>query len=244
MKTKYSIILITGLFFSPVKAQNPSIKKATLAGIRQSVAIDTLFGNNAYNKLIDVLAGDSMRYTGTGILVQGWIEDYYPSGKSLHKGFYKNGKLVLFKNFFENGQCERNFQSSDPINSVLDIFYEDGTLHRQIIYYNALVKKVADYYSNNIPKRQIEFSKDQKYLIQEKTWYADGNIALEFKLIDLKTKKYQRKCYYPNAVLKEEGNLVYSYDTKHYYKNGVWYSYDAFGKNKHIEKFNPKSIPN
>lgn len=244
VKAKYSIILLTGLFFSQLKAQNPSNKKAALSGIRQSVAIDTLFGMNTYNKLIEVLAGDSSRYSKDGNLAQGWIEDTYASGKPLHKGFYKNGKLVLFKNFFENGQCERNFQSNDPINSVLDIFYEDGTLHRQVTYYNGIVKKVSDFYLNNIPKRQIEFSKDQKYLVLEKSWFSDGNLALDFKLGDLKTKKYQRKSYYPNGVLKEEGNLVYSYDTKLYYKTGLWYSYDAFGKNKHAEKFNPKSIPN
>ncbi len=55
-----------------------------------------------YNKLIDFFSGDSVRYNQDGVLLEGWKEDLYSDGKVKHKGFYHKGKLLLFRNFYEN----------------------------------------------------------------------------------------------------------------------------------------------
>lgn len=191
-----------------------------------------------YNNLIDFLPTDSVRHNNDGSLVEGWKEDHYPTGKPLHKGFYKKGKLLLFKNFYENGLCERSLNSPDPLHHEIDLFYENGNVNKQTFYYNSNIKKVCEFYSNSIPKSKIEYDKEGKFIVFKLTWFPNGALESELKLIEPKSKKYSEKHYYDNGFIKEEGNLLFSLESKLYKKNGIWNLYDNDGKNKKSVNFN------
>ena len=107
----YFIILLSitqTVFSQSFTSQVAQLKRYTPAEI-----IDPDFGIIRYNKLVPMMGGDSLRYTKDGYNSQSWQEDFYVSGKLLHKGFYLDGAIKIFKNYYENGQIERTFSSSD-----------------------------------------------------------------------------------------------------------------------------------
>ncbi len=212
--------------------QVPLIKRYTQAEVMDSIQGITLF-----NKLIEPLGGDSVKYNPSGYSVQGWHEEYYTNGKTLHKGFYTNGKLQVFKNYYESGQLERSFVSPDPLNSALEVYYENGLPKLKINYYSGKPHKYFEYYSNGRPKLQIENEKELKYVSVKKTWFESGQMESSTELKDKKEKLYIQKKYYANGQLKEEGYVRLSNDGSQFSREGAWTFYDESGKNKRIEKF-------
>ena len=99
----YFILILTASFvgFSQsYSGQVPQLKRYTPSEI-----IDPDYGIIRYNKLVPMMGGDSIRYTKDGYNAQGWQEDFYVSGKLVHKGFYADGFIKVFKNklfFFSN----------------------------------------------------------------------------------------------------------------------------------------------
>ena len=73
--------------------------------------IDSVYGINKYEDLNQRLGGDSVRNDKKGYAAIGWIKDFYPNGKVLHKGYYIEGQLKIYKNYFPNGQLERQFRT-------------------------------------------------------------------------------------------------------------------------------------
>jgi antitoxin component YwqK of YwqJK toxin-antitoxin module len=213
--------------------QVPQIKRYD-----QKDILDTTEGIKLYNKLIESIGGDSVTYNKSGYNLQGWNEDYYANGKLLHRGYYVDGKLIVFKNFFENGQLERTVANPDPMRCNMEVFYEDGKQRKQISYFNGLPQKKYEYYQNGYPKYAEENEKDMKYLTSKKSWFSNGQMEQALELTDVKHRKYNQKFYYPNGQVKEEGTLVLSSDGKEYLKDGVWHFYDQVGKKEKTEKYN------
>lgn len=202
----------------------------------QKEILDSLEGIQMYNKLLESIGGDSVSYNKAGYNLQGWSEDYYKNGKLLHRGYYKDGKAVVFKNFYENGQCERTVMNPDPLRCNIDIFYEDGKQKKQISYYNGHPQKKYEYYHSGLPKYAEENEKEMKYLTLKKTWYSNGQIEDQIELTDPKHKKYTQTSYYQTGKIKEEGALVLTQDGT-YIKDGVWTYYDSTGKKKKSDKY-------
>jgi antitoxin component YwqK of YwqJK toxin-antitoxin module len=208
----------------------------------QKDIVDTVEGIKMYNKLIEAIGGDSVTYNKAGYNLQGWNEDYYMSGKLLHRGYYIDGKAIVFKNFFENGQCERTVVNPDPLHCNIDVFFENGKQRKITNYYNGLPQKQYLFYANGLPKYTEENEKEMKYLTLKKSWYDNGQIEESMELTDVKNKKYSQKFFYENGQTKSEGQLVLSLDGKSYVKDGVWYFYDNTGKNKRTEKYNATKL--
>ncbi len=199
--------------------------------------LDSLNEINMYTRLVAALGGDSTAYYSSGYSLQGWNEDFYKSGRLLHRGYYVDGKLITFKNFFENGQCERSVENSDPLHCTVDVFFESGRLSKKICYFNALPQKRYEYYETGLPKYTEENDREMKYLTLKKTWYRDGALESSLELHERKNKRYGQKKYYTNGQVKEEGIVILLSGTHEYVKDGTWYSYDNNGKNKLVEKF-------
>ncbi len=200
--------------------------------------VDKNEGINLYNRLMEGLSGDSLRFNKDGYNVQGWLDDYYLSGKLMHRGYYRDGRVVAFKNYYENGVCERNVTEPDPMHCTIDMYCENGKHRKQISYANGLIKKQIDYYENGVQKIVNEYDEEGKYVLNKKTWNEAGNLEYELVLVDVKRKKYIEKYYYGNGQIREEGQLVFSMESKEYIKNGTWHSYDADGKNKRTARHN------
>jgi len=238
MNSKLKIsILIVGIYSNTALAQRFADQVPQTKRYNQTEVLDSLEGIKIYNKLISSIGGDSITYNKAGYNLQGWNEDYYSNGKLLHRGYYVDGKVIVFKNFFENGQIERSVLNPDPMRCTIDVFYEDGKQRKQLSYYNGLPQKKYEYYSNGLPKYVEENEKEMQYLTLKKSWYSNGQMENALELTDTKSKKYNQKVYYPSGELKEEGTLVLSENGKEYLKDGVWYFYDIGGKKKKSEKY-------
>ncbi|MCE3259481.1 MAG: hypothetical protein K0S12_1122 [Bacteroidetes bacterium] len=238
---KHIILLIFLATSGITLAQRFADQVPQIRRYNQQDVVDSIEGIKMYNKLLEAIGGDSITYNKAGYNLQGWNEDYYMSGKLLHRGYYIDGKAIVFKNFFENGQCERTVVNPDPLHCNIDIYFEDGKQRRQINYYNGQPQKRYDFYSNGLPKYAEENEKEMKYLTLKKSWYSNGQMQNVMELTDPKNKKYTAKTYYTNGQVKEEGTLILMADGT-YAKDGTWFSYDSNGKNKKTEKHNAAKL--
>jgi antitoxin component YwqK of YwqJK toxin-antitoxin module len=221
----FLFILISYIGFSQsFSNQVPQIKRYTPQEI-----IDPDYGIIRYNKLVPMMGGDSIKYTKDGYNAQNWQEDYYVSGKLLHKGFYLDGTIKIFKNYYENGQIERSFSSSDLRRGKMEIFYEDGKLRSTINYYDGNPQNQYDYFKNGSPEYIEENDKNIEFLYKRNSFYENGLPASIFELVDKKTKKYIKKEFYENGRIKEEGGMLFRKDLGDYQKEGSWSYFDEKG---------------
>jgi antitoxin component YwqK of YwqJK toxin-antitoxin module len=212
--------------------QVPGIKRYT-----PTEAIDPVLGIKMYNKLAPSLGGDSIRYNNAGYNLQGWQEDYYMNGNLLHKGFYVDGQIKVFKNYFESGQIERSIQISDPARCSVDIYYPSGTVRTQILYFSGNAQNEYSFFPNGNKASVVEKDKEAQYIYRSSRYYENGNPATEFSLIDKKAKKYSAKEFYENGKVKVEGYSLYKPETKDYQKEGDWTYYNEKGQTVKKEKY-------
>jgi antitoxin component YwqK of YwqJK toxin-antitoxin module len=212
--------------------QIPGIKRYTV-----DEALDPASGIKMYNKLVPSIGGDSIRYNNAGYNLQGWQEDYYINGKLLHKGFYVDGQIKVFKNFFESGQIERSIVVSDPARCSIDIYYPSGTVRTQIMYFSGNAQNEYSFFPNGNKATVVEKDKDAQYIYRSSRYFENGNPAHEFSLIDKKAKKYSDKEYFENGKVKTEGSSYYKPESKDYQKEGDWEYYNEKGQLVKKEKY-------
>ncbi len=237
----YSLILFcllkVTLFAQRYSDQVPQLKRYTPAEI-----IDADYGIIKFNKLAPSMGGDSIRYTKDGYNAQGWQEDFYVSGKLLHKGFYTDGFIKIFKNYFENGQVERNLVNTDPKRSKLEVFYEDGKVKSNITYFDGNPQNQYDFYRSGAPEYVEENDKDMEFLYKRNSYLENGLPVSMFELVDKKTKRYLKKEFYENGRIKEEGSMILRKDLGDYQKEGVWTYFDDKGNTLKTEKYHNGAI--
>ena len=190
---------------------------------------DSTYGINLYDKLVFSIGGDSMRFDQRGYNAQGWLEDQYLDGKVLHKGFYVDGQLTVFKNYYPNGQMERFFRSTDSRRNEMVIYYEDGKIKSEIFYFKGNPQKLNDYYPNGSLEYAEEYDKDMQYLFKRNGFLPDGKPKFIFELVDKRKKTYLKKEFFDNGKLKEQGGMKFIADGKDYVKEGSWEYFDENG---------------
>jgi antitoxin component YwqK of YwqJK toxin-antitoxin module len=229
------IFLFAGVIVS--LAQKYSDQVQQVKKYTEKEAVDPDFGIILYNKMISALGGDSIRYNKGGYNLQGWQEDYYASGKVMHKGFYVDGLIKVFKNFYENGQVERNFVVSDPKRCSLETYYPDGKVRSQVYYYDGNPQKEYDFFPNGNPEYVEENDKDLTVLYKRNSYFENGQPSSLFELIEKKARKYLKKDFFENGKLKEEGFMLFRKDLGDYAKEGEWSTYNDKGDLVKKEKY-------
>lgn len=214
------------------KKQKHQSQKTEEKRYLQMDVLDSLGEISFYNKFTPALSGDSLRLFPNGEKWQGWKEDFYKNGNLLHKGFYKDGQLELFKNFWENGKIERVMAVIDSTHSNLEVYYDSGNQRRQVVYYKAKIKRLSVFYPNNLLKQTEEYDEGTGMLLKKKTWFANGQIASELVLQDLKSKKYKLTSYHSNGKLAETGIQYPSKKGEGFVRSGNWTIQDSTGKKK------------
>jgi antitoxin component YwqK of YwqJK toxin-antitoxin module len=192
--------------------------------------IDPVYGIKMYEKLNFAIGGDSVRNDKKGYACQGWISDTYESGGVIHKGYYEDGHLTAYKNFYENGTVERSFKMVDFKRSNMQLFFPDGKLKSNVTYYEGNPQIWIDYYNNGQIEYSEESAKSMEYLISRKSYAEDGKPQEIFEMTDPKKKLYFKKEYYENGNIKEEGQLRFNPAAIDYQKIGTWKVYDESGK--------------
>jgi len=224
-------LLIANYSFAQFFGQIPQATK-----YESKKVVDPDYGITMYEKLNFSTGGDSVRNDKKGYACQGWVEDYYTSDKILHKGYYEDGHLKIYKNYYENGVVERSFKITGLKTAKMQVYYSDGKLKSDITYYDGEAQIWTDFYASGQIEYTEENSKDMEYLIFRKSYTEDGKPQEIFELIDKKKKIYSKKEYYENGNIKAEGEMRYNPTVVDYQKNGTWKVYDENG-NSHTEKY-------
>jgi hypothetical protein len=204
--------------------------------------VDDVYGIGIYDKLIAVFEYDTLRKNKKGYKEEGDIEDYYINDKPIHKGFYVEGKLRAFKNFYPNSTVERSFKMIDLKKSEMVVYYPNGSLKSEIKYYESYTIKQVDYHENGKISYEEESSKTGDYLIKRNSFKEDGKPSITFELTDKKKKLYFHKEFYENGLVKEEGPMLYFSDLGDFVKEGNWTSYNSSGQVAKKQNFHEGNV--
>ncbi len=250
------LILVNLLYAVPLLAicQNTDLESKKETTIVKTLAIDVVsvedslylysilnkeYGIALYANLNYRLGGDSLRHDKKGYAARGWVEDCYPSGKLIHRGYYSDGCLKIYKNFYPSGITERSFKTIDNISSTMERYYLDGILASKILYKRGIPIKGEDYYPDGNLKYMEEFDKTLDYYLARKSFYPNGKLQELLLLVKEPKRLYEHKKYNDAGVLIESGKTIYSETNYDYQKIGKWVIYDDAGnpiKEKNYEK--------
>jgi antitoxin component YwqK of YwqJK toxin-antitoxin module len=198
--------------------------------------IDTVYGIQHYEPFNSMLSGDSIRMCGT-YACQNQVKDFYVTGELLHAGFYTDGQLKSYKNYFPNGNVERDFRSLDLYRSQAKIFFENGQLKSQIKYNEGEPQEWTDYYENGQIEMTEEKTKSCTYHVFLRTFYSDGKPRKALELSDKKKLVYSFKEYFASGQLSMDGSKMYNEELGDYINVGIWKYYSESGSLIKEEKF-------
>jgi hypothetical protein len=196
------------------------------------VPYDSAYGITMFEKLNFFLGGDSVRYDVKGYSASGWYEDYWESGQVLHKGYYAEGHLSVYRNYYEHGQMEREFKSEFN-KATMNTWWPNGKPHAMIEYVRkngqVNVVKETDYFENGQQEFTEEYDKDGVYIVRN-FFFENGKPQSSLQLSDAKKGIYDSKEYFENGNVKEQGMLHYNKGLGDFQKEGQWQEYNADGK--------------
>ena len=226
----YKVIWGAFLFFTPfigIKAQALGSQIHSFAKV-----YDSVFGIQFYDKYNPDLEGDSLRKYPDGHLCNATLEDHYPDMEVLHKGFYVNGKLSQYTNYYQGGQVERTFKPISDRKNELIKYYPNAVVKSDVIYYEGNSTLWQDYFDNGKLSYEEEYDKKHQRLLKRCSYYRDGKPESVF--VPLKKSgdgilRYSLKEYYPNGQLKEESVSIYNQDSFDFLKDGDEKEYDEKG---------------
>lgn len=196
--------------------------------IYTSAVVDSTYGITLYEPLNMALAGDSVRMVN-GYAAQNWIEDYYEDGALLHKGYYIDGQLKVYKNYYPDGTMERNFVNVDGYRSKVTLYYPNGNIKSQITYTEGAAMVWTDYFMNGNIEYYEEYHKNMLYHIAKRSYYESGQAQSLFELIDKKKLNYTQNDFYNSGKKKVAGTLKYDKDAYDYFKTGKWLYFNEGG---------------
>ena len=148
--------------------------------------------------------------TDANHLKQGWWKKNYPNGKLMYKGFFKNDKPIgpMYR-YFESGSLKAVITYDEKSEYAhARLFYEDGQLAAQGVFYNSLKDSTWSYYSyyNRTLTARESY---QKGIRQGMTvnYYSNGAVSevLHWKN-DKKDGVWEQ--YFPGGILKMKGFYV------------------------------------
>ncbi|MCU0434489.1 MAG: hypothetical protein MUC87_13630 [Bacteroidia bacterium] len=212
-------------------------QKNTKQYYAQAQVYDSTLGIFIYEKLNSALGGDSVRNGVSGYAAVNWWQDYYSNGQLLHEGFYVEGQLRIYKNYFESGKLERNFRHTDNNRCQMTIYYENGQIRSDIIYYQGEPETTYEYFEDGSPEFIEENAKKNEYPVIRKFYYAKNSPQSLLELTDKKKLRYSYVSYYENGKVEEEGTMQFNAEVSDVMKEGSWKVYDEQGKLVAVQEF-------
>lgn len=191
--------------------------------------VDSEYGILLYEPLNMVLSGDSVRMEN-GYVVQNWVEDYYDNGQLLHRGYYIDGQLKVYKNYFPDGTLERSFVNVDGYRAKVSIYYPNGTVKSEVDYNEGAAMVWTDFYDNGNIEYFEEYHKSMMYHIAKRSYYKSGQAESLFEMTDKKKLDYSQNEFYESGTKKLAGTLKYDKDAYDYFKTGKWFYFNEAGK--------------
>ncbi len=230
------LITSTASFAQPdLESQVPKEKKY------DATIVDETYGITMYEGLNLALEGDSVRMEN-GYAVNNWKEDYYEDGTLLHRGYYIDGQLKVYKNYYPNGQLEREFKNIDGFRSQSKLYYKDGTLKSEVKYMEGSPLLWVDYYTNGNMEYYEEYHKSFMYHIAKRSYYETGQAESLFELDNKKKLNYTQNDFHANGNNKVDGFLSYDKSLLDYYRTGKWTYYNEQGKATKEEQYSDGKV--
>ena len=226
-----SVFLISAVSYAQIDLESQIPKEKTY----DKSIIDATYGIQLYEPLNMALEGDSVRMEN-GYVVNNWKEDFYDDGTLLHRGYYIDGQLKVYKNYYPSGQVEREFKNIDGFRSLQKKFYADGTLKSEVKYMEGSALLWVDYYANGNMEFYEEFHKSFLYHNAKRSYYETGQEETVLKRV--KKLNFTQNDFYNNGKTKQEGTLSYDLNAYDYYKTGKWTYYNKQGKATKEETYN------
>jgi len=236
MKKIISLIALTLVFLQLSAQNNLSDKKHYHDVYIPDAVIDAKYGIVMYEPLNMMLGGDTVRHNQKGYACDGFVEDYYTTGELLHKGFYVEGKLKIYKNYYPNGKMERNFRMVDLKKSKMTLLYKDGVIKSNIVYIENEALKWEDFYPNGTLEFIEEYNKSFEYYVLRANYFENGEPQSVLELVNKKKLEYTQEDYYDNGNIKESGAVKYDRNMFDYKRVGTWLLYDESESGKAIKE--------
>ncbi|MFN3916223.1 MAG: toxin-antitoxin system YwqK family antitoxin [Flavobacteriales bacterium] len=233
--------IIALLFIGTVNAQ---LRKSDRKVIEyDSSVVDETYGIIIYEKLNPYLEGDSTRMCGN-YACNNWQEDKYIDGKILHKGFYVNGQLRTYKNYYPNGNLERDFRNIDDHRASLKLYHPNGSLKSEAKYIKGEAIEWRDYYENGQLEYEEVYGKKRTWHDSKKSYYPNGSPQYTQLVLDKKKLLFSRIEYHENGKVKLEGELRFDESLGDYVKTGKWAHYNESGSKIREETFKDNLLVN
>jgi antitoxin component YwqK of YwqJK toxin-antitoxin module len=203
--------------------------------------VDPVYGIEMYEPLNFQLDGDSMRNCD-GYACQAWIEDRYKDGAILHKGYYLDGQLKVYKNFYPNGAVEREFKNLDSFRSLMRKFHSNGQLKSEVRYVEGNAIEWADYYKDGQLEYFEQYNKGFDYHLERKSYFKSGKPQELFAIDNRKKLLFTQQEFFENGQIKSDGMIKYDQSVFDFYKIGKWAYYDENGNLTKEETYNKGAL--
>jgi len=203
--------------------------------------IDEVYGITIYEPLNMGLSADSVRME-KGYAINNWKEDYYTNGQLLHKGYYIDGQLKVYKNYYPDGTLERDFKNIDGFRSKCSLYYPNGNVKSEITYLDGSAILWIDYYDNGNMEYFEEYHKDFLYHIAKKSFYESGQVESLLEITSKKKLNFIIYEYFENGTKKMDGTMKYDMNRYDYYKTGVWIYYSESGSESKHETYSDGKV--
>ncbi len=235
----FGLFLIIVIAFGPISHAQVTSKLDKQIKKKKTYSedvIDEVYGITMYEKLNPMLDGDSTRMC-SGYACNGWVTDKYDNGNIIHKGYYVDGQLKVYKNFYPDGTLEREFKGVNTFSALSKLFYPSGTIKSEVKYVEATPMVWSDYYENGQLEYYEEYHKSFDYHIAKRSYYKDGKPESLFEMVNKKKLEYTQNDFYSAGAKKLEGVLIYDKKIYDYRKIGTWKFYTESGSVEKKETF-------
>lgn len=136
-----------------------------------------------YARFAKALGGDSVRTCGT-MPCLGQVEDRYPDGTLMHRGYYDGGRLLVFKNYHPDGAIEREFKALDNVKCLLRTYHPNGSLRSEARYADGTAYQYNDHYTDGTLRYAEEKHRKDPYYTRMDLFAADGKPVSTLALVE------------------------------------------------------------
>jgi antitoxin component YwqK of YwqJK toxin-antitoxin module len=231
------LALVAGFALGRASAQNDAL---TLDDADVAFADDTLAGTeempDPYAPLNAALGGDSVRFCN-GVACSGWVEDHFADGTVKHRGYYGEGRLLVYNNYHPNGLLEREFKAQGNTRCSMRTFHDNGQLRSETAFVDGNARTYTEYYINGAVRYTEEKHPSQPYYKVMDLFSPDGKPISTLHLADKKKVIFEQCEYWPNGQLRAAGRSQFNpqrYDSQ---RIGAWTYYDVSGKPVKEERY-------
>lgn len=198
-----------------------------------SQVFDSVYGIQYYSRYNPAEDGNKVRKFSDGTLCNNMINDYYPDGKIIHKGFYTAGVLTEYSNFYPDGKVERVFKPVTERKNELKKYYQNEILKSDVVFQEDNAILWQDYYDNGQLSYIEEYDKKHQQVLRRCSYFRDGKPESVFVPLVNQLKdgviRYSLKEYFSNGRLKDESQSIYNPDSSDFLKDGDEKEYDERG---------------